>query len=111
KRTFAISGAIRPSCASKLSRPRKTEGAGVPECALHPRSRVPLRKGTAHLHTGSAESTPTSPTQWLYGVLRALPGERRCLPPSSADTSRRLDARVAAPEPHDLTVPTASLVS
>jgi hypothetical protein len=65
---------------------------------------------TAHLHTGSAESTPTSPTQWFYGVLRALPGERPFLPPSSADTSRRLDARVAAPEPHDLTVRTASLV-
>src|SRR6059058_2671723 len=85
---------------------RKTEGAGVPECALHPRSRVPLRKGTAHLHTGSAESTPTSPTQWFYGVLRALPGERRCLPPSfpRSVSPQELDATVAAPGPHDLTV-------
>jgi hypothetical protein len=29
----------------------------------------------AHEHTGSG-NTPTSPAQWLYGVLRALPGER-----------------------------------
>src|SRR5438874_6094112 len=27
-------------------------------------------------------NTPTSPAQWLYGLLRALPGERACLPPS-----------------------------
>src|SRR4051794_32739419 len=83
---------FRPSLAISLSL-LKTEGAGVPECALHPRSRVPLRKGTAHLHTGSAESTPTSPTQWLYGVLRALPGERRCLPPSPANDFTDLTPR------------------
>ena len=28
----------------------------------------------AHEHTGSAESNPTFPAQWLYGLYRAHPG-------------------------------------
>src|SRR5256885_2521183 len=34
--------------------------------------------------------SPTSPAQWLYGLLRALPGERALLPPSLADRSASL---------------------
>src|SRR5439155_2544759 len=29
-----------------------------------------------------SRNSPAFPTQWLYGLLRALPGERACLPPS-----------------------------
>jgi hypothetical protein len=40
-----------------------------------------------------------------YGLLRALPGDRAFLPPSSARTcSRTLSASVGAPGPHDFTV-------
>src|SRR6266480_7729383 len=35
-------------------------------------------------------NTPTSPAQWLYGLLRALPGERALLPPSLPDRSASL---------------------
>jgi len=37
-------------------------------------------------------------------LIRALPGERRFLPPSPAGYSRQLDATVAAPGPHDFAV-------
>src|SRR5437016_71008 len=30
-----------------------------------------------------SRNSPAFPAQWLYGLLRALPGERACLPPSS----------------------------
>src|SRR5438477_7831637 len=61
----------------------KPEGAGNAGCALHPRSRVPKIAHLAHTSIQGSGNTPTSPAQWLYGLLRALPGERACLPPSS----------------------------
>ena len=51
-------------------------------------------------------SIPAFPAQWLYGLLRALPGERLfCLRrPRAAFASLGLDASTTAPEPHDFTV-------
>src|SRR5256885_2099766 len=37
-----------------------------------------------------SRNSPAFPTQWLYGLLRALPGERAFLPPSPADDSTSL---------------------
>src|SRR5205807_1185061 len=34
--------------------------------------------------------SPAFPTQWFYGLLRALPGERALLPPSLAEDSTSL---------------------
>src|SRR3954471_23955245 len=82
----------------------KLEGAGKTGCLLHPRSRV--RFGLTKLHTsiqGSA-NTPAFPAQWLYGLLRALPGEQLFCLRRRRDTSRPLNASTAAPEPHDFTV-------
>ena len=62
--------------------PLRTEGAGNAGCALHPRSRVPKIAHLAHTSIQGSGNTPTSPAQWLYGLLRALPGERAFLPPS-----------------------------
>jgi hypothetical protein len=70
---YCSRGAFRPSL--KSFRPRKSEGAGNAGCALHPRSRVPklrIRRTRAYRFSGN---TPASPTQWLYGLLRALPGD------------------------------------
>jgi hypothetical protein len=60
----------------------KPEGAGNAGCALHPRSRVPNSAKKAHTSIQGSGGSPTSPAQWLYGLLRALPGERAFLPPS-----------------------------
>jgi hypothetical protein len=63
-------------------------------------------------------STPESPgvpaRNGFNGLLRALPGDRACLPPSPADMSclspvgptqlRELDASVGASGPHDFAV-------
>src|SRR5436190_4200043 len=48
---------------------------------------------------------PAFPTQWLYDLLRALPGERRLLSPLSCQHGPAgIDATVAAPGPHDFAV-------
>src|SRR5215207_5782813 len=70
--------------------PLRTEGAGNAGCTLHPRSRVPRTAHLAHTSIQVSGNTPTSPAQWLYGLLRALPGERALLPPSLADNSASL---------------------
>jgi hypothetical protein len=46
------------------------------------------------------------PCTMVYGLLRALPGDRAFLPPSSAAAlaARELSASVGAPEPHDFAV-------
>src|SRR5256885_1450481 len=74
--------------------PLKREGAGNAGCALHPRSRVPKCVKKAHTSIQGSGNTPTSPAQWLYGLLRALPGERAFLPPSPL---RRLLLKNLAP--------------
>ena len=49
---------------------------------------------------------PAFPAQWLYGLLRALPGERLfCLRhPMRSFASQRFDASTATSGPHDFTV-------
>jgi hypothetical protein len=83
----------------------QTEGAGKTGCLLHPRSRVRFC-ANKNMHTsiqGSA-SIPAFPAQWLYGLLRALPGERLFCLRRRRDISRQLSASTAAPEPHDFAV-------
>jgi hypothetical protein len=49
--------------------------------------------------------TPGIPRAMVYGLLRALPGDRAFLPPSSAKVAfRKLDASVEASGPHDFAV-------
>ena len=47
---------------------------------------------------------PAFPTQWFYGLYRALPGDRAFLPPSFAGLTRDLGASVGASGPHDFAV-------
>jgi len=69
------------SCSRDAMRPklcisfalRRSEGAGKAGCALHPRSRRRVaNRFAAHEHTGSADNTPASPTQWLYGLYEIV---------------------------------------
>src|SRR5438093_4910611 len=76
-----LAARFRPSDANSLP-PSKIEGAGNAGCTLHPRSRVPKMCIKAHTCIQASGNTPTSPAQWLYGLYRALPGERAFLPPS-----------------------------
>ena len=103
---FALSRREAPELCVDGRPQREQEGAGKAGCALHPRSRAQLahRKRTrAYRFSGN---TPAFPAQWFYGLLRALPGERALLPPSSPRSfaSRKLDASVAASGPHDFAV-------
>ena len=89
----------------------RTEGAGNAGCALHPRSRVPKVCTLAHTSIQGSGNTPTSPAQWLYGLLRALPGGAGLLSPSPCGKlPARLGASIAAPGPHDLAVRLCSSV-
>src|SRR5437867_3798793 len=55
---------------------RKLEGTGKTGCLLLPRSRVRFAQTKGHTSIQGSGSIPAFPAQWLYGLLRALPGER-----------------------------------
>jgi hypothetical protein len=49
------------------------------------RSRAWSVVNTRVSHRGHTGKRPAFPAQWFYGLFRALPGDRACLPPSSAE--------------------------
>src|SRR6476659_6508637 len=61
---------------------------------------------SAHMSIQGSGEHPTFPAQWLYGLLRVLPGERLfCLRSAlKAVASRCIDASTATSGPHDFTV-------
>ncbi len=76
-------GAMRPSCAF-IFRPQGGRG----ECRVPVAPAASCALGSDGKHTSNNEYTGIarhSRTQWLYGLLRALPGDRALLPPSFAD--------------------------
>src|SRR5882757_7095566 len=83
KHTFTISPREAPEALMNL--PPK-EGVGNAGCPLHPRPRVHL---VVVERTRVTTSTPESPgvpaRNGFNGFLRALPGDRACLPPSPTD--------------------------
>ncbi len=85
------------------SRPLKSEGAGNAGRPLRPQPRVRNKK--AHeLVTTVTPDHPDIPRAMVYGLFRALPGDRALLPPSPALPHRRLDASVGASGPHGFAV-------
>ena len=92
---LAISRRIAPEVCWKLLAP-KSEGAGNAGCALHPRSRARSAQRKVHTSIQGNGEHPTFPAQWLYGLLRDLPGEP-C-------TFATVDARLGASGPHDFAV-------
>src|SRR5688500_3232076 len=81
--------------------PLQSEGAGKTACLLHTRSRVRFAQTKLHTSIQGSGNTPAFPAQWLYGLLRALPGERLfCLRRHERSfASPGLSASTAAPEP------------
>jgi len=62
---------------------------------------------TKKTHAGQhryAEITPALPAQWLYGLLRALPGVPGLLAPVAREIDHGLDSSVGESGPHDLAV-------
>src|SRR5437867_4181499 len=96
-------GADRPRLAISFAL-FEIEGAGKTGCLLHPRSRVRFAQTKVHTSIQGSGSIPAFPAQWLYGLLRALPGERLFCLRRRADTSAQLNASTAAPEPHGFAV-------
>jgi hypothetical protein len=80
KHAFAPRGAMRPSCA--FLPPHGGRG----ECRVPAAPAVSCALCSGRTHTSNNEYTGIarhSPTQWFYGLCRALPGDRALLPPSS----------------------------
>src|SRR6266536_6543310 len=85
-----LAARFRPSFANSLSLPSKQRAQGKPGadctrglvCQTHSNRRTRAYR--------FSRNSPAFPTQWLYGLLRALPGERACLPPSLANCSTSL---------------------
>src|ERR1700704_2512833 len=85
KRAFTPSPRHAPEPLKNL--PPK-EGVGNAGCPLHPRPRVHLVVVERTRVTTSTPESPDVPARnGFNGFLRALPGDRALLPPSSADVS------------------------
>ena len=87
-----VGGRSRIPRQSGIGRSRRaTDSPLAPGKTLHPRSRVRVaqeKRTRAYRFSGS---TPAFPAQWLYGLLRALPGDRLFCHRRSARTGFRAD--------------------
>src|SRR6202023_3641652 len=104
RHSFAISPPIRASFAGEippfLIRGRRE--CRAPDAPAAARVVVVSTRVSHHGHTGI---TRHSPRNGFNGFLRALPGDRALLPPSSAKIAfRELDASVGTSGPHDFAV-------
>ena len=86
---------------SRLLKFRGRRECRAPDAPVAARVVVVSTRVSHHGHTGN---TRHSPRNGFNGFLRALPGDRACLPPSSADNSANLSASVGASGPHDFAV-------
>src|SRR5205823_1499324 len=85
--------------------PSKREGAGKAGCSASTRSLArKQKKRTSVVATGSPKQSDL-PCAMVYGLFRALPGDRAVLPPSlSRIAPQKLDASVGASGPHGFAV-------
>ena len=107
--------AFRASFAINLP-PSAIRGRGERRAPLAPAASCALCIGRKHTSNNEYPGiTRRSRTQWFYGLLRALPGDRALLPPSSnglrscprpvgPTNLRELDTSIGVSEPHDFTV-------
>src|ERR1700730_12431338 len=83
----------------------KQEGAGNAGCPMHPQPRVRfVVLVCTRVFTAEAPETSGIPHAMVLRLIRAVPGDRALLPPSSAGKSRDLNASVGASGPHDFAV-------
>src|ERR1700722_12619284 len=98
-------GAMRPSFAGKFLA-LQSEGAGNAGRPMRPQpGRAEKTSHASNSHHGHTGNHPAFPAQWFYGFLRALPGDRACLPPSTMRIiPQKLDTSVGVSGPHDFAV-------
>src|SRR3989440_10922903 len=82
----------------------KEKGAGKAGCSPHPQPRTQTKKRTSVVATGSPKQSDL-PCAMVYGLFRALPGDRAFLPPSPAD--RSTDLTPASGRQDDTALPSA----
>jgi hypothetical protein len=103
----ATTSRSRRACARVLpgtSRPSNIRGRRECRALDAPAAACVDVESTRVSHHGHTGITRHSPRNGFNGFLRALPGDRACLPPSPADTSAKLDTSVGASGPHDFAV-------
>src|ERR1700752_2762855 len=71
---------------------------------LRPHRRVLKWRKNAHGFDRYSRDIPAFPAQWLYGLYVLSPVSGLFCHRRQRDTSRQLDATVAAPGPHDFAV-------
>src|SRR3981081_1941346 len=81
---FAIPGPNTPGALRSVL-PLSMKGAGNAGRAMHPQPRVRNKKAHEHSHHGHTGVTRHSLRNGFNGLYRALPGDRACLSPSSAE--------------------------
>jgi hypothetical protein len=104
----ADSARVMHELAPSNRRARATLKRGHRECRAlaAPAASRAVKKAHELVTTGSPKH-PAFPARWFYGLLRALPGDRALLSPSSAQCESivaNLNASVGASEPHGFAV-------
>jgi hypothetical protein len=97
-------GTMRPSFASLALQNGRAQGRPGARCTRGLVCNLRIRTRTRAYRY--RRSIPAFPAQWLYGLLRALPGERLFCHrrPREALASHGLNASTATSGPHDFTV-------
>src|ERR1700744_3065800 len=93
---------MRPSFSNRFAQKVRAWGMPGARCT---RSRACKIDSTRVSHHGRTGITRHSRTRWCYGFLRALPGDRACLPPSPTD--RSVDLTPASGRQNHTTSPSA----
>src|SRR6202048_3944924 len=94
-------GAMRPGFAF-ISILRPKEGAGNAGRPMRPIAACAMVEVERTRVSQVTPESPGIPRAMVYGLFRALPGDRAFLPPSPAKVAfRELDASVGASGPHD----------
>ena len=91
--------------ALQIHRPSPKRGRRESRALTAPAAPRAMVVKNAHGFDRYSRDIPAFPAQWLYDLLRALPGERRFLSPLPRQHGPAwIDATVAAPGPHDFAV-------
>ena len=99
----AISRHIAPEVC-KYSSPSEIRGRRECRMRAAPAVSCAMCTRSARMSIQGSGEHPTFPAQWLYGLLRVLPGDRLSCHHHWRDLTRQLDASTGASGPHDFTV-------